>query len=55
MIMPGIIKNVGDFTSESQFQALIEEMAKEVDGIGDTAKFRREAVDLVRKLQQTAS
>ncbi|MEN8177194.1 MAG: hypothetical protein ABFS39_01065 [Pseudomonadota bacterium] len=49
MIMPGMIKKVGAISSESQLQALIDTMAKEVEGIGDLAKFRQEATDIIEK------
>lgn len=50
MIMPGMIKQVGIISSETQLQALIDKMAKEVEGIGDTTKFRQEATDIVDKV-----
>ena len=50
MIIPGIVRQVGSLASDAQIQQLIERMAKEVEGIGDPEKFRREANDIVSKL-----
>ena len=49
MIMPKIIQQVGDISSENQLQLLVDKLVKEVEGIGDTSKFLREAAEIIRR------
>jgi len=48
-ILPGMLKQIDDISSDNGLQTLIDKMAKEVEGIGDVEKFRQDANKIIEK------